>query len=77
MLTTKNKGGAKFVGGQEFIVDGVNTTTVRNSVVSTFPSPPSDPTESQVLGLIEQSEVLDFWNRADEDVYTREDGEAI
>jgi len=75
-MLTKNKA-SKVVYGKEYILAEANAETVRHSVVSTFHTRPSDPTDAQVLGLIEQSGVLDFWNRDEEDVYTHEDGEPI
>ena len=79
MLTQKkNKGEAKAVRCVEFIVSEANTHTVRGSIVSEFSAArPSDPTDAQILGLIEQSGTLEFWSRDEEDVYTREDGEPI
>jgi len=37
----------------------------------------SDPTESQVLRLIEESSTLDFWCDGSEDIYSADDGEPI
>ena len=77
MLTKNNKGESRLVVASEYIFAETNTRTVRDSIVSTFQSRPNDPSESQILGLIEQSGTLDFWCRDEEDEYTHDDGEAI
>lgn len=49
-------------------------TGVTNSVVSILDAP-SDPTPEQRMRIIEVSGTLDFWDRAEEDIYSPEDGD--
>lgn len=78
LMKNKVKTTASAVKGHEYVLAEANTQTVRHSVITTFQAAlPSDPTDAQMLGIVEQSGVLDFWSADEEDVYTREDGEAI
>lgn len=77
MRTMKNKGSAEFLDAFEVIPEQLKTYTRRESVVSVFPSAPSDATDAQVLGLIEQSGILDFWIEEGEDIYSHNDGQQI
>ena len=36
---------------------------------------PSDPTLEQRMRIVEVSGTLDFWDRAEEDIYSPEDGD--
>lgn len=38
---------------------------------------PSEPTAEQRMRIVEASEVLDFWDRPEEDIYSLEDGEPV
>ena len=38
---------------------------------------PSDPSPKQIMHLVEQSGVLDFWDHPDEDIYTDADGDPL
>lgn len=74
---SKPSGTAEFLNASEFIAERVDTITVSESYVSSFPSAPSDPTGAQALGLMEQSSTLDFWTEEGEDIYTHDDGQQI
>jgi hypothetical protein len=38
---------------------------------------PSDPTADQMMRIIENSDVLDFWDDPAEDIYTLDDGDPV
>lgn len=79
-MTTKTSdcgGKAEFLDASEIIALEPNTITVSESYVSRFPCAPSDATDAQILGLIEQSGTLDFWADEGEDIYTHDDGQQI
>ena len=72
----EKQGNATLIGAAEEVLVEANTATIRDSVVQVFPSP-QDPAQEQVLHLLECSGVLDFWNDAGEDIYTKADGEQL
>ena len=41
------------------------------------PDVSSDPTPEHRMRIVEVSGVLDFWDQADEDIYSLEDGEPV
>lgn len=56
-------------------ISEIETETRSNAVLQRYPDLPEDPTRTQVLRLIERSGALSFWDRAEEDGYTENDGE--
>lgn len=53
------------------------TTTNAAEVIHLSNAAPEEPTSMQRMRIIELSGSLDFWNRAEEDIYTLEDGESV
>ncbi len=51
------------------------TRTLNTAPIHRYP--PEDPTLDQQMKLVEESGVLDFWDRPEEDGYTDNDGEPI
>lgn len=76
MVTTKqiDEKEHRFV-AEHVITSGENTKTVNTAQLIFYP--PADPTKEQTLRLIEQSGVVDFWDRPEEDGYTKSDGEPL
>jgi len=61
----------------EYIVPQGAGQTKTSSSARMVVFPPADPTSEQRMKLIEDSDVLDFWDRPEEDGYTETDGAPI
>lgn len=76
MTTKSHEPAEKFV-AEHFIFDGENPETVTTAHLIRLTSTPEDPSSQQVLRLVEESGVLDFWSTDEEDGYSEQDGEPI
>ncbi len=68
---------------QDFQADKGGVETIRGMAIKTYTEAgstlhtwtPDEPTREQWLALASTSGALDFWNSADEDIYSETDGE--
>ena len=59
---------------REIVEDEPQTSSDSKHVVVSIPD---DPTPEQSMRIVEVSGTLVFWDRAEEDIYTSEDGEPV
>ncbi len=67
---------ARRIDAECVVPDGAGQTRTSSSARMVV-FPPADPTSEQRMKLIEDSGVLDFWDRPEEDGYTETDGAPI
>ena len=65
----------RFIAGHVISSTKDETTTANTTPVVFYP--PNDPPREQSMRLVEQSGVIDFWSRPEEDGYTEADGEPL
>ena len=76
-MTTKVKNREFEVAG-DLIIDATELTdTMPGSIVEVHTHTPDDPTIQQWMRLSETAPGMSFWNDAEEDIYTEEDGNPI
>ena len=63
------------ISAEHVIRSGEMTSTF--NTVPVVHCPPSDPTRGQEMKMVEESGLLDFWNRPEEEGYTEYDGEPL